>query len=76
MIGNAKYIVGIDLGDGESSIAYVQAEGESEPQMFTFKNGEQSMLTAYAELPGENGETLIGDDAILYDRGPVSRKLS
>jgi hypothetical protein len=56
------YIVGIDLGDGESSLAYVPVKDHAAPTVFEFKTGERSMITAVART---SDGTLIGQEAIL-----------
>ncbi len=56
------YILGIDLGDGESSLAYVPVKDYAAPTVFEFKTGERSMITAVART---SDGTLIGQEAIL-----------
>ena len=56
-----KYIVSIDLGDGESSIAYALTEGREEPQVAELKDGEKSMITAISSQK-RKGIMLIGKE--------------
>jgi hypothetical protein len=61
-----RYAVGLDVGDGESSIAWVPADVPGErAQMFERTPGEVSVVTAYAQ---RNDDTwVIGDEALLAD---------
>jgi hypothetical protein len=57
-----QYIVGFDLGDGESSIAIASTNGNDEPELFDFGVGAKSQITAIAR--DAEGEFLIGEEAI------------
>ena len=48
---------GFDLGDAESAVARLNKEDQVVPEMLTVV-GEQSFITAYAQL--SSGELLIG----------------
>jgi hypothetical protein len=64
MLSPPKYIVGLDLGDGESSIAYVSVSDGGEPQIFETTSGERSMITA---ITSTRSETLIGNEALIHE---------
>lgn len=63
----ARYVVGFDLGDGESSIAYLPIERDAVPKVYTRPSGETGIITAYAETD----RVVIGEQALLY--GDVER---
>jgi Hsp70 protein len=70
MSTDIEYSIGIDLGDAESSIAYVSVEGEDKPWMFELEHGESSIPTAVATVRTRNLPTtkiLIGSEAFLED---------
>ncbi len=62
---------GFDLGDAESAIARLAKGDQVAPEMLTVV-GEQSFITAYAQL--NNGELLIGEKACYADNA-IKRKL-
>ena len=64
-----SYAVGLDLGDGESAIAWVHVNRPGEaPHLFHRTTGEVSVVTAYAEGPDD--KYLIGEAAL---RDPEAR---
>lgn len=60
-----KYAIGFDIGDGESSIAYVKLESEGDPEVFITAEGEKSIPTAVAST--DRGY-VIGTEA-LFEEG-------
>jgi molecular chaperone DnaK (HSP70) len=75
MTEEPKYIIGFDLGDGESSIAITPVNGNDEPEVFEFEAGVKSLITAIAETENDQGksEILIGEAAIVH---PEAKRLS
>lgn len=59
----ARYSVGLDLGDGESAIAWVDNSGETDPWIFQRTSGEVGVLTAIAD--GAQHNKFFGEAAVL-----------
>jgi hypothetical protein len=58
-----RYIVGIDLGDGESAIAYANVANRYEPEVFETSSGERSIITAVRTM--DDMTVYIGTAAFL-----------
>ena len=63
-----RTIIGLDIGDGESTLAYVSVAGgdpTARPAVYQRKvTGERSIVTAMAKDP-ETGRRLLGEEAVL-----------
>jgi hypothetical protein len=61
-----EYAIGIDLGDGESSISFINIETKYDqiPELFTDINGRKSIVTAFAQA-GKFSKPYIGEEAII-----------
>ncbi|GGM37104.1 Hsp70 family protein [Dactylosporangium sucinum] len=59
---NAKYVVGLDLGDGESTIAWRAVDGSGPVEVFRRRNGEVRVLSALGTRPPTG--RVIGVDAV------------
>ena len=64
----ARYAIGLDVGDGESSIAWVPADSHPSERAQPFERtpGEVSIVSAYAQRADDDAY-LIGDEALLSD---------
>lgn len=60
-----RYIVGLDFGDAESSIAYIDitSNNRTKPTIYTFHHREKSVLSSILQ-DGDDGY-LIGEEAII-----------
>ncbi|MEV4514369.1 hypothetical protein AB0K00_36085 [Dactylosporangium sp. NPDC049525] len=59
---DAKYVVGLDLGDGESTIAWRAVDGDGPVEVFRRGNGEVGVLSALGTRPPTG--RVIGVDAV------------
>lgn len=62
-----QYAVGLDLGDGESSLCWVPTHGRNEAQIYTRGTDGAAILTALGREPLEQGgyRYVIGEAAVL-----------
>ncbi len=58
--------IGLDIGDGESSLAWIDTSQAGSATTYRRGNGERSILTALARSVTD-GRRLIGEDAIGAD---------
>lgn len=66
-----SYAIGLDLGDGESALAWVDVDQRDEaPRLYHRSPDEINVVTAIARSPG--GEHLLGDAAL---RDPEARQV-
>ncbi|MGA5757151.1 Hsp70 family protein [Nonomuraea bangladeshensis] len=59
-----RYAVGLDLGDGESAIAWVECTDSGEVRLYDRGDDEVSVVTAMAR--GIDGTELLGEAALLH----------
>ncbi|GGM37037.1 Hsp70 family protein [Dactylosporangium sucinum] len=59
---DAKYVVGLDLGDGESTIAWQAIDGDAPIEVYQRPNGEVGVLSALATKPPVG--RVVGVDAV------------
>ena len=64
---HVRHVIGLDIGDGESAIAWVHVDDPGKPMVYQRgKTGERSILTAIARNP-EDGLTLFGEEAAIFE---------
>jgi hypothetical protein len=64
---DARHVIGLDIGDGESALAWAAAD-DLTSQVYRRPNGQQAILTALAYArEGRTQRIVIGDDALLTD---------
>ena len=63
----ARYYMGIDLGDGETAVAYLDDKYQVLPEMANLGYPSESILSAVGETKGEPPELVIGDNVALQD---------
>lgn len=65
---SARYAVGLDIGDGESSLAWIaMGESEEQPRLFSLNPGETSVVTAIALKRGGKGDEYVIGEAALRE---------
>jgi hypothetical protein len=68
MISNKSYIIGLDLGDGESCLAYVASDSSERPSVYRSPSGNGSIPSAIAFYKrGLKIYVAIGEDALLIE---------
>lgn len=62
---DAKHVIGLDIGDGESALAWLSTDGDSPVRIYRRQStAETSILTALARDPDAGGY-LFGEEALL-----------
>src|SRR5258708_8351384 len=62
---NAKHVIGLDIGDGESALAWLSTDDDSPVRIYQRQStAETSILTALARDP-DTGGYLFGEEALL-----------
>jgi molecular chaperone DnaK (HSP70) len=68
MVKDATHIIGLDLGDGESCLAYVTSNSLDEPAVYRFRGGSGSIPSAIADYKqGLKIGVAIGEDALVRE---------
>jgi molecular chaperone DnaK (HSP70) len=62
MTAEPRYVIGLDIGDGESCLAWASLDRSDPAQIYTRRSGERSIVTAMAQSPSG---LLIGDEAVI-----------
>lgn len=70
-----RYVIGLDIGDGESSLGWAPLDSPEPAQIYARpRSGERSIVTAMAHLPARQGHRrIIGDEAVT---SPGARQFS
>ena len=66
MTPGTRYVIGLDIGDGESSLAWAPLDRSEPARIYARpRSGERSIVTAMAQSPtGAGRPRLIGDEAV------------
>ena len=66
---DAEYVIGLDIGDGESALAWLSVGDRELPEIFSRRHsGERSIITTLARKRSATGQSsgwLIGEEAVV-----------
>jgi hypothetical protein len=67
MTAEPRYVIGLDIGDGESCLAWGPLDRSESTQIYTRpRSGERNIVTAMAQAPvSADRRRLIGDEAVI-----------
>lgn len=66
MTAEARYVIGLDIGDGESCLGWAPLDGSEQTRIYARpRSGERSIVTAMVQSPSDaERRRLIGDEAV------------
>ncbi|WP_250032944.1 Hsp70 family protein [Paractinoplanes maris] len=65
MTAEARYAIGLDIGDGESCLGWAPLDRSEPTRIYARpRTGERSIVTAWAEASGPERRRIIGDEAV------------
>ncbi|MEV6345591.1 hypothetical protein [Actinoplanes sp. NPDC051851] len=66
MNAEARYAIGLDIGDGESCLGWAPLDRSEPTRIYARpRSGERSIVTALAQPPSGTGSRLLGDEAVI-----------